>query len=266
MREIQRIVRDTPFSNDSFALSIAYINWETDAIVGIELIRNIGIALACIFVTTLVTLGSWRGSMLVMMCVLLTCTDVAGFMHWWGLTIDITSMNVLIISVGLCVDFCAHIVHGFLTGHGTKEEKVLFMMENIAPAVLNGGFSTLLALSLLATSKSHVAMSFFKIFFMICIFGLFHGLILLPTVLCMIGPSDEDMIRHNSKRKSKENGHSGNGLVPNTDKYQKENELNIKSENAELQVPLNQTKPETELEDAINDNYLQFKETRNNHL
>ena len=40
MREIQRIVRDTPFSNDSFALSIAYINWETDAIVGIELIRN----------------------------------------------------------------------------------------------------------------------------------------------------------------------------------------------------------------------------------
>ena len=35
----------TRFSNDSFALSLAYINWETDAIVGIELIRNIGIAL-----------------------------------------------------------------------------------------------------------------------------------------------------------------------------------------------------------------------------
>ena len=97
MREVQRIVRETKFSNDSFAMSLAYINWETDAIVGIELIRNIGIALACIFVTTLVTLGSWRGSLLVMMCVLLTCTDVAGFMHWWGLTIDITSMNVLII-------------------------------------------------------------------------------------------------------------------------------------------------------------------------
>ena len=140
MREVQHIVEEVTFSNDSFALSLAYINWETDAIVGIELIRNIGIALgtfgrknicgdrkniycfipACIFVTTLVTLGSWRGSLLVMMCVLLTTLDVAGFMHWWGLTIDITSMNVLIISVGLCVDFCAHIVHGFLTGHGSK--------------------------------------------------------------------------------------------------------------------------------------------------
>ena len=47
--------------------------------------------------TTLVTLGSWRGSLLVMMCVLLTTLDVAGFMHWWGLTIDITSMNIIII-------------------------------------------------------------------------------------------------------------------------------------------------------------------------
>ena len=138
MREVQETVREVSFSNDSFALSLAYINWETDAIVGIELIRNIGIALACIFVTTLITLGSWRGSLLVMMCVLLTCTDVAGFMHWWGLTIDITSMNVLIISVGLCVDFCAHIVHGFLTGHGSKGEKRRCIKFSLSMPMLEG--------------------------------------------------------------------------------------------------------------------------------
>jgi len=123
-------------------------------------------------------------------------------------------------------------------------------MENIAPAVLNGGFSTLLALSLLVTSKSHVAMSFFKIFFMICIFGLFHGLILLPTVLCMIGPSDEDMLRNNSKKqKSAENGQ---GLVVKTgksDQYEKENEKNMQTENAEAKVPLNQE--ETDLCDEV---------------
>merc|ERR1719347_2538056 len=80
-------------------------------------------------------------------------------------------MNIIIISVGLCVDFCAHIVHGFLTGKGDKAERVMYVMENIAPAVLNGGFSSLLALSLLVTSKSHVFVSFFKIFFMIWIFA-----------------------------------------------------------------------------------------------
>ena len=61
-------------------------------------------------------------------------------------------------------------------------------MENIAPAVVNGGFSTMLALSLLVTSRSHVFISFFKIFLMICLFGLFHGLIMLPVILCLFGP------------------------------------------------------------------------------
>jgi len=74
-------------------------------------------------------------------------------------------------------------------------------MEHIAPAVMNGGFSTMLALSLLVSSQSHIFISFFKIFFMICIFGLFHGLILLPVVLCLLGPienEDEKEMRKNA--------------------------------------------------------------------
>ena len=50
----------------------------------------------------------------------------------------------------------------------------------------------MLALSLLVTSQSHIFVSFFKIFFMICLFGLFHGLILLPVVLAILGPVEAD--------------------------------------------------------------------------
>ena len=79
-------------------------------------------------------------------------------------------------------------------------------MENIAPAVINGveevkfveelisilpgGCSTMLALSLLVTSRSHIFTSFFKIFLMICLFGLYHGLVMLPVLLCLVGPVD----------------------------------------------------------------------------
>ena len=132
-------------------------------------------------------------------------------------------------------------------------------MENIAPAVLNGGFSTLLALSTLVTSKSHVVMSFFKIFFMICVFGLFHGLILLPTVLCMIGPSDEDMIRKNNDGKASENGHTSNGKVSKEDyKYEKENDQNLQTE-SETVVPL--TASEIDVSDVINENFIHTRET-----
>ena len=60
-------------------------------------------------------------------------------------------------------------------------------MTEMGPAVFNGGLSTLLAFILLATSKSYVFMSFFKIFFLICVFGLYHGLVALPVFLSMIG-------------------------------------------------------------------------------
>ena len=142
-----------------------------------------------------------------------------------------------------------------------SEEKVLYMMENIAPAVLNGGFSTLLAMSLLVTAKSHVAMSFFKIFFMICIFGLFHGLILLPTVLCMIGPSDEDMMRQNSKKKPHENGQGANGKVAPSDQFLKEKEQNIENENAELKVPLHSDDETDGVGHVMNEHFTQVRET-----
>ena len=63
----------------------------------------------------------------------------------------------------------------------------------------------MLALSLLVTSQSHIFVSFFKIFFMICLFGLFHGLILLPVVLAILGPVEaEDRKVHLSKNKNQE--------------------------------------------------------------
>ena len=61
-------------------------------------------------------------------------------------------------------------------------------LSQVGPAVLNGGLSTLLAFILLSASESYVCLSFFKIFFLICIFGLFNGLIALPVILVVVGP------------------------------------------------------------------------------
>merc|ERR1712008_215970 len=84
-------------------------------------------------------------------------------------------------------------------------------------------------------SKSHIFVSFFKIFFMICVFGLFH----LPVVLCIVGPVDETNTKV-SKRQQKllaANGQMANGhLLPNGHsatsdiKYNIENRLNQETE------------------------------------
>ena len=69
-----------------------------------------------------------------------------------------------------------------------RTRRVATTFTKIGPAVLNGGMSTLLAFILLSTSESYVCLSFFKIFFLICVFGLYHGLIALPVILALAGP------------------------------------------------------------------------------
>ena len=81
-----------------------------------ELYRNILLATVCVFATTWLLLFNLTASLLVLGCVVLTLVNVGGFIHFWGLTIDTVSCINLIIAVGLCVDYAAHVAHNFM-GH-----------------------------------------------------------------------------------------------------------------------------------------------------
>ena len=72
---------------------------------------------------------------------------------------------------------------------GNKNKRIEKTLVNIGPAVFNGGFSTFLAFILLMNSQSYVFMTFFKIFSLVVFFGLFHGMVFLPVILSLIGPS-----------------------------------------------------------------------------
>lgn len=96
-------------------------------------------------------------------------------------------------AVGLSVDYAAHVAHAFLIaksqdGKLNRRSRVLTAVRHIGAAVAYGAGSTLLALSLLVFSRAYVFQSFFKIFFLVIIIGLWHGLLLLPVVLSTIGP------------------------------------------------------------------------------
>eukprot|EP00095_Tigriopus_kingsejongensis_P012251 snap_masked-scaffold472_size162276-processed-gene-0.4 protein:Tk12251 transcript:snap_masked-scaffold472_size162276-processed-gene-0.4-mRNA-1 annotation:"hypothetical protein DAPPUDRAFT_306990" len=188
MNKIKGIVKSMNFSSRAFAVANEYASWETDEIIAQETVRNLLISVVCVFVTTIVLIGNFKACALVLLSVLMTLVNVGGFMHFWGLTIDVVSCVNLVIAVGLCVDYSAHIAHAFMTCSGSKNERTIKAMRDIGPAVLNGGFSTFLAFALTVTSQSHVFATFFKIFFLVVVFGLFHGLIFLPVSLSLLGP------------------------------------------------------------------------------
>jgi len=78
-----------------------------------------------------------------------------------------------------------------MTFLGNRLEKTLRSIETIGPAVFNGGLTTFLALTLCGGSTSHTFITFFKVFVLTVIFGLYHGLVLLPVLLSLFGPVDQ---------------------------------------------------------------------------
>merc|ERR1719228_2864536 len=150
-------------SSYSFSHSKVYAAWETDEIIGYELWRNIALAMVCVFVVTLLLLCNIQICIMVILLVVFTLTDIVGFLHFWGITIDVISCVNIVLAIGLCVDYSVHIGHAYLIAKGSPQEKAIEAIETIGPAVFNGGLTTFLALVLCSLSTSHVFITFFKV-------------------------------------------------------------------------------------------------------
>lgn len=167
-----------------------FLTWETFRIIKKEMMMSVGLCLLAVFVITFGLIAHPTTSLLVFLCVVMTIVDVLGCMNMWGLAIDSVSVIQLVVSVGLCVDYAAHIGHSFMKTPGnSRGERVVSTLGNVGAAVLNGGFSTFLATMVLAFSKSYVFRVLFQTFFLTVVLGLAHGMILLPVMLAMVGPA-----------------------------------------------------------------------------
>ncbi|CAB3372797.1 Hypothetical predicted protein [Cloeon dipterum] len=165
MNRLKKIISQAEFGDGAVVKvwARAFAGWETDEVIAEELLRNISWAMICVFFTTLLLIVDIKACLLVLFCVVLTLIDVSGMMHFWGLTVDTVSCIDLVLAIGLCVDYAAHIAHSFMTFPGSREERAIKTVKQIGPAVFNGGFSTFLAFILLADSDSHVFSTYFKV-------------------------------------------------------------------------------------------------------
>ena len=98
-----------------------------------ETYRNVSLSILCVLCASALLLAHFKSFLLVFLCVLLSIIDVGGFMHFWNLTIDVISCVNLVIAVGLCVDYAAHIAHTFMVTSGENgNEKAIKALADIA--------------------------------------------------------------------------------------------------------------------------------------
>ena len=115
---LEDVLQGANLSDASFTFAEMYISWETEDVISNELGRNLALAMAVIFVITLIMLVDLRLCLMVLVTVAFTMVDVIGMVYFWGLTIDTITCMAFIVIVGLCVDYSAHIAHAFRVAKG----------------------------------------------------------------------------------------------------------------------------------------------------
>lgn len=172
-----------PFNFAVYGIGEQYENIRENMLVAIAVI----IALAAMFMMLLTV--HWFTGALVSLCVVSAVAIGTGMVHWVGLSLNYTVYVSLIVSVGLSVEFCAHIARDFMLTPGERSHRACKALKHMGMAVFNGGVTTILFLLPLAWSGySYFKNYFFVQYSMVTAVGLLVGLFLLPVLLAMFGP------------------------------------------------------------------------------
>lgn len=165
-RVAEDISRDT--GAEVFPYSFHYVFFDQFAHIVAITQEVLGLGLAAVLLVTALMLGSWRTGTIVTSVVALTVVTVMGVMAVWGISLNAISLVNLVISLGIEVEFCAHIARAFMSagsglpmdhpaGQRERDERMWTALVDVGPSVLSGiTFTKLIGMSVLALTRSRL--------------------------------------------------------------------------------------------------------------
>ncbi|TCD70844.1 hypothetical protein EIP91_001535 [Steccherinum ochraceum] len=199
-----------------FPYSLHYVFFDQYAHIVAITQQILGLGLAAVLLVTAFLLGSWRTGTIVTFTVAMTVITVMGVMGIWGISLNAISLVNLVISLGIAVEFCAHVARAFMSagsglandhpaGQKERDERMWTALVDVGPSVLSGiTFTKLIGMCVLALTRSKILeIYYFRMWFTLIISGALHGLVLLPVILSFAGgpgfplqEADEEWMSH----------------------------------------------------------------------
>ncbi|XP_023242147.1 patched domain-containing protein 3-like [Centruroides sculpturatus] len=117
-----------------------------------------------------------------------TIVETLGYMSLWGINMDIFSMMSLILCVGFCVNYPAHMSFAYICSlYQTPNERMKDSLYRIGYPIFQGSLSTILGI-LFVYRDMYAFIIFVKVVFLIAIETAFHALMFIPVVFSLIPP------------------------------------------------------------------------------
>ncbi|CAD5209383.1 unnamed protein product [Bursaphelenchus xylophilus] len=157
---------------------------------------NGAITIVCMAIISIFFISQGFLIWLAVMSIASIALEVIGILSWWGLDLDPVTLCAFLMSVGMSVDFTAHIAYNLkLTDtirvhHGqlyryelqTRQHKVIATLEAVGWPTVQAGVSTVVCILPLILLQNYIPLVFVKTISLVVIFGLLHGLLIVPSV------------------------------------------------------------------------------------
>ena len=191
-----------------------FLFWEQYRNLWKYLLFNLGVALVCTNIIGTVSifismasvapagaLSTWKGFCIILLkafqgasvMTLVIGSIMAGvlaFMGYAGIDMSAIPALTIIACMGISIDLTALVTIVFCSGKGTHQQRIEHALTCVFVPTLDSMASTIVGCFALAFSVIKLfVMYFFAMYCAVAVYGALNGLVLLPTLLALIGPS-----------------------------------------------------------------------------